>query len=267
MRSTIAGDMTVLFFFTAILLVSVIFFVYALVVILQQKRYSELQKDFINNMTHELKTPISSIGISAEIVSEPGIVNEPERLVTYGNIIRKENQRLNLLVEKVLQVARFEKGGVMLKKEWLDLNLLLKTMVESYRTGARPGIKLSLTTDDSIGKVEADVIHLTNIIHNLLDNSVKYASENPEIQISTRREGNRVLLIFSDNGPGIEPRYRKRIFRKFFRVPSGNVHDVKGFGLGLYYVKTVCLAHRWQVNLDKKTVKGATFIIQIPVKP
>jgi len=266
LRNTIAGDMTVLFFFTAILLLSIIFFVYALIVILQQKRYSELQKDFINNMTHEFKTPISTINISADILTQPGIINEPERLATYGRIIKNENQRLNLLVEKVLQVARFEKGGVLLKKEWLDLNLLIKTVVENFIANLKPESNLTVDADPSVGKVQADVLHLTNIIHNLLDNAVKYAGESPQIKVITKKEHNRIQLIFADNGPGIDPKYRKRIFQKFFRVPSGNIHDVKGFGLGLYYVKIICRAHRWQVRLDDKATSGAVFIIEINVK-
>jgi two-component system phosphate regulon sensor histidine kinase PhoR len=265
-RDTIAGEMTVFFFFSIILIILVIFFVYAMFVILQQKRFSELQKDFINNMTHEFKTPISSINISSDIITQPDIIHDPERLQTYGRIIKNENQRLNLLVDKVLQVARFEKGGIQLKLEWLDLNLLITTVAENFSAGLPPGSKPEIKTDPAVGKVQADVVHLTNIIHNLLDNAFKYAGIQPEITIQTRKDQNKVLITISDNGPGIHPKFRNKVFRKFFRVPSGNLHDVKGFGLGLFYVKNICRAHHWSIRLENKTTPGACFIIEIPCK-
>jgi two-component system, OmpR family, phosphate regulon sensor histidine kinase PhoR len=264
LRSTIAGDMTIWFFFTSILVLSVIFFVYAIFVILQQKRFSELQKDFINNMTHEFKTPIASINISADIITRPEIVQDPQRLLTYGRIIKKENHRLNLLVEKVLQIARFEKGGIQLKKEWLDLNMLVQTVTGNFTASLNNESRIETTLDPMVGKVLADVLHLTNIFYNIIDNAVKYAGENLLIRVDTKKEQNRVLITFSDNGPGIDPKYRKQIFHKFFRIPSGNIHNVKGFGLGLYYVKIVCRAHQWNIRLDSRQTGGATFIIEIP---
>ena len=264
LRNTIAGDMTIWFFFTSILVLSVIFFVYAIFVILQQKRFSELQKDFINNMTHEFKTPISSINISADIITRPDIIEDPQRLLMYGRIIKKENHRLNLLVEKVLQIARFEKGGIQLKKEWLDLNMLVQTVSGNFTAGLDHDSQIMTTLDPSVGQVFADVLHLTNIFYNIIDNAVKYAGEKPLIRIETKKEQNRVLIIISDNGPGIDAKYRKQIFHKFFRVPSGNIHDVKGFGLGLYYVKIICRAHQWNIRLDNELTGGAKFIIEIP---
>jgi two-component system, OmpR family, phosphate regulon sensor histidine kinase PhoR len=266
LRSTIAGDMTIWFFFTSILVLSVIFFVYAIFVILQQKRFSELQKDFINNMTHEFKTPISSINISADIITRPDIIEDPQRLLMYGRIIKKENHRLNLLVEKVLQIARFEKGGIHLKKEWLDLNVLVQTVAGNFTVSMDADSRILTTLDPLVDQVFADVLHLTNILYNIADNAVKYAGEKPVIRMETKKEQNRVLIIISDNGPGIDPKYRKQIFHKFFRIPSGNIHDVKGFGLGLYYVKIICRAHQWNIRLDSEPGKGATFIIEIPVK-
>lgn len=266
LRSTIAGDMTLLFFFSAILVISVVFFVYAIFVILQQKRLSELQRDFINNMTHEFKTPISTINISADVITQPGIVNDPQRLYKYGAFIRQENQRLNLLVEKVLQIARIEKGGVQLKLERIDLNSLIRTIADNFQTNLRPGARMEISLDPEVGTISADILHLTNIFHNLTDNALKYAGDNPLIRIETKRIPGHVLVFFSDNGPGIEPRYSKRIFHKFFRVPSGNVHDVKGFGLGLYYVKIICRAHKWKIRIDSKSVGGSTFILEIPSK-
>ena len=266
LRSTVAGDMTVLFFFSAILVISVVFFAYAIFVILQQKRLSELQRDFINNMTHEFKTPISTINISADVITKPEIVQDPERLFKYGAFIRQENQRLNLLVEKVLQIARIEKGGVQLKLERIDLNSLITTIAGNFQTNLRPGAKMEISLNPEVGQISADIIHLTNIFHNLTDNTLKYAGDDPQIRIETRRNQDSIQILFSDNGPGIEPRYHKRIFRKFFRIPSGNIHDVKGFGLGLYYVKIICRAHKWNIRIDSKSNPGSTFIIDIPAK-
>jgi two-component system, OmpR family, phosphate regulon sensor histidine kinase PhoR len=266
LRSTIAQDMAILFFFSLILFLSLVFFVYAIFVILQQKRLSELQRDFINNMTHEFKTPISTINISADVISHPDIIQEPQRLHKYGSIIKQENQRLNLLVEKVLQIARIEKGGIQLKKELIDLNILIQTIVGNSGNNIKPGGNIEVILDQRIDKIPADVLHLTNIFHNLLDNALKYAGEKPLIRIETIKNQNHVRIIFADDGQGIDPKYRKRIFQKFFRIPTGNVHDVKGFGLGLYYVKLICRAHRWKIWLDPEPGAGTKFIIEIPDK-
>ena len=267
LRNTLAGDMAIWFFLTAILLLSVIFFVYAIFVILQQKRLSEMQKDFINNMTHEFKTPLSSINISADIIVQPGIVNDPQRLSRYGWIIKQENQRLNLLVEKLLQVASLEKSGVQLKQEKIDLNALIQTVTDNFKANADESCRIEVHPDPSIDKVYADILHLTSILYNLVDNAVKYAGERPIIRIATRKVGGKVLLSVSDNGPGIDLKYRKRVFEKFFRIPSGNIHNVKGFGLGLYYVRVICKAHRWNIRLTSENGLGAMFLIEIPIKP
>jgi two-component system, OmpR family, phosphate regulon sensor histidine kinase PhoR len=266
LRKTIAADMTILFFFTFILVLSVIFFAYAIFVILHQKRLSELQKDFINNMTHEFKTPISSINIAADILTQPDIVNDPRRLSTYGWIVKKENQRLNLLVEKVLQIARIEKGGIHLKKEIVDLNEFIQTVVSNFSTRLSPESKLETHFEKEIIKIDADVLHLSNIFYNLIDNSLKYGGEKPLIRIQTIKEQNQVFILFSDNGPGIEDKYHKLIFHKFFRIPSGNIHDVPGFGLGLFYVKLICKMHKWKIRMITDAGGGATFRIEIPTK-
>jgi two-component system, OmpR family, phosphate regulon sensor histidine kinase PhoR len=265
LRSTIAGDMRLLFFFSAILVISVVFFSVAIFVILQQKRLSELQRDFINNMTHEFKTPISMINISADVITQPDILQDPQRLFKYGTFIKQENQRLNLLVEKVLQIARIEKGGVQLKMEKIDLNSLIMTIADNFQTNLRPGTKMETVLSPEVGLISADILHLTNIFHNLTDNALKYAGEEVRIRIETRKKPDHVQILFSDNGPGIDPKYHKRIFQKFFRVPSGNIHDVKGFGLGLYYVRIICRAHKWQIRIDGKSTQGSTFIVEIPV--
>jgi two-component system phosphate regulon sensor histidine kinase PhoR len=265
-RSTLAGNMAIWFFFSVILLLSVIFFVYAMFVILRQKRWSEMQKDFINTMTHEFKTPLSSINISADVISQPGILNDPDRLLTYASVIKQENNRMIQQVEKVLQVAKIEKQGVQLKMEPLDLNTLVETVAETFSTNTNDGIQIETSLDPGLVPVEADVLHLTNILFNLLDNAVKYSGEKSHISLGTLKEYKRITLVVLDDGPGISPKYQKQVFQKFFRVPSGNVHDVKGFGLGLYYVKTICHAHGWNIRLQSEVGKGSTFKIIIPLK-
>lgn len=266
LRTTVAWDMTLLFFFSGILLICLVFFAYAIFVILQQKRFSELQRDFVNNMTHELKIPISTINISADVISQPEIIQDPTRLFKYAGFIRQENQRLNLLVEKVLQIARIEKKIMQLKLEKIDLNALIATIAENTRSNFTDDGNIATSLDPFVGMIDADIVHLTNIFHNLIDNSLKYAGPNPEIVIQTKRTSHHVLITFSDNGPGISARYRKLIFRKFYRIPSGNLHDVKGFGLGLFYVKAICRAHKWNIKTDTKAHSGLKFIIEIPSK-
>jgi len=264
-RNTLAGNMTLWFFLTVILLVSIVFFVYAIFVILQQKRGSEMQKDFINNMTHEFKTPLSSINIAADVLLQPGISNDQQRLNSYASVIKQENTRIIQQVEKVLQIARMERQGVSLKLESIDLNQLAETVADTFRTNHN-GVAITAALDPAIEPVRADALHMTNILFNLVDNAVKYSGERPEITIRTQARHRGVVLVIADKGPGIPVKYQRQVFKKFFRVPSGNIHDVKGFGLGLYYVRNVCTAHGWNIRLESRQGEGTTFLIDIPLK-
>ena len=266
LKNTITGDLTIWFFFMAILLVAIIFFVYAIFVILQQKRLSEMQKDFINNMTHEFKTPISSINISADVIMNPNIINDPARLFTYGSVIKQENNRLNQQVDKVLQIARIESQSFHLNKELVNLNELILKVAENCKANSNRLLVVNTKLSDSVDNIEADALHLSNILHNLLDNASKYSDKPPIIRIETTRTDKSVVISISDNGPGINPEYQHRVFQKFYRIPTGNLHDVKGFGLGLYYVKTICDAHQWTIGLMSELGKGATFVIEIQDK-
>ncbi|MBK7214661.1 MAG: HAMP domain-containing histidine kinase [Bacteroidales bacterium] len=263
MSNTIAGDMANWFFMMGILFVSVIFFAYAIFVILQQKRLSEMQRDFINNMTHEFKTPISSINISADVISDPKIIEEPARLLTYGSVIKQEINRLNEQVDKVLQIARIEKSGFQLKREVLDLNQIIAKVVENCL--AHSGKKISIETelDSKMEPVEGDRLHVTNLFYNLLDNAVKYGGDSPSVVIKTSLNRGKIIVTVHDDGPGINKLHQKRVFRKFYRIPTANVHDVKGFGLGLFYVKSICDAHHWTISIDPLVVKGTTFVLEI----
>jgi len=262
----LSGDMAIWMIFSVILLVSVIFFGYAIFIILQQKRLSELQKDFINNMTHEFKTPISSINISADVISNPDIIKTPERLQNYGAIIKQENNRLNKQVEKVLQIARIEKSGFELKIEEVDLHEIIDNVVSNCNSNNNHNEAIiSSKIDDTELIILADRLHITNILHNLLDNAIKYADKQPEILVSAVKAGKKIIIGIEDNGPGISREYQKRVFQKFFRIPTGNVHNVKGFGLGLYYVRNICQAHHWSISLESDTGRGSKFTIEIPV--
>lgn len=266
LRNTIAGDMTIWLFFIGLLVVAIIFFVYAIFVILQQKRLSEMQKDFINNMTHEFKTPISSINISADVILNPDIINDPARLYTYGSVIKQENNRLNQQVDKVLQIARIESHSFHLNKVMVDLNTLVLTVAENCKANSNRQLVVNTNLSDSVGSFEADELHLTNILFNLLDNASKYSDKEPVITIETLRTDKSIVLSICDNGPGISPEFHHRVFQKFYRIPTGNLHNVKGFGLGLYYVKTICTAHQWKIDLISEPGKGTTFVISIPDK-
>lgn len=249
-----------------ILLFVIVFFSYALFIIMRQRRLSEIQKDFINNMTHEFKTPISTIAIASETISQASIVNTPERLFTYSGIIHDEAARLNMQVERVLQTVKAERKEFQLNKEMMDLHELIKTIVDSFNVNAnnkKGEIKLNLTASNHI--IIADKHHLTNVIFNLLDNAVKYSDKSPAITITTENEGNKLLLSVIDEGIGIKKEYIKKIFDKFFRVPSGNIHNVKGFGLGLSYVKSIAKLHHWKTKVKSEIGKGSTFTLVIPV--
>jgi len=266
LNNTIAGDMAIWFFLVGILAVSVIFFAYSIFVILKQKKLSELQRDFINNMTHEFKTPIASINIAADVISNPESIKEPSRILTYGSVIKQEINRLNDQVDKVLQIARIEKSGVHLHLEKLDLNAIIRQVVENCLANHGDNVRINTNLSDEVEQIDGDRNHLTNIFYNLLDNAVKYAGETPEIEIKTVHRANRILIYISDNGPGIARVHQKRVFQKFYRIPTANVHDVKGFGLGLFYVKSICDAHHWKITLDPSPTSGTTFILEINLK-
>lgn len=266
LNNTIAGDMAIWFSLSGILAVSVLFFAYSIFVILNQKKLSELQRDFINNMTHEFKTPIASINIAADVISNPASAKEPSRILTYSAVIKQEVIRLNDQVDKVLQIARIEKSGVSLHLEMLDINAIIKQVVENCITGHGSKVQIKTELSESVRQVEGDRMHVTNIFYNLLDNAVKYSAGTAEIEITTRRNLNKVYVTISDNGPGIARIHHKRVFQKFYRIPTADIHDVKGFGLGLFYVKSICDAHRWKIGLDLTTSRGATFILEINSK-
>jgi len=251
---------------TFVLITALVFFAYAIFIILRQKRLSEIQKDFINNMTHEFKTPISTIGISANVLSNKEILNDPNRLANYAAIIADQNKRLENQIEKVLQVARIEQNKLNLKFEETDVHGLVTEVAENFNLNVKNLhgiIQMNLKAENYI--VNADRLHLTNVLYNLLDNAVKYTKKEPLITIHTITKANDLILEIEDNGIGIEKKYIKKIYDKFFRVPTGNIHNVKGFGIGLNYVKNIIDAHKWKIDVESKPGEGSKFSITMPV--
>ncbi len=254
--------------FSIILLMAIVFFAYSMRIILRQKQLSETQKDFINNMTHEFKTPISTMGISADVFLNAPAVQSDARLLQYARIIKEQNQRLNHQVEKVLQLARIERGNFQLKPERIELDTFLDEAIQAMQIQAeQKGGTIAGYFDTPGCMVLADRLHLTNVVNNLLDNALKYCRDTPRVEVRTHCEGRRVALTIQDNGIGIAKADLKKVFHKFYRVPTGNVHDVKGFGLGLYYVRNICAAHRWRIGMDSSPGKGTTVQISIPLAP
>ncbi len=253
-------------FSSMVLLLVILFFAYSLFVILKQKRLSEIQKDFINNMTHEFKTPISTIAVSTQVLKNPDIVHHPERLLNYTTIIEKENTRLKHQVERVLQMAKFDKEDVGLKKEKVDMHQIIRDAIENTTLSLRERngtIHCDLQAVSHI--IDADRLHLTNVLYNLIDNAIKYCSGNPEIIVKTESAGGSFYISVKDNGIGIARENHKKVFQKFYRVPTGNIHDVKGFGLGLHYVRSVVSAHRGRVKLESDLGNGSLFNISLPI--
>ena len=261
----ITNQMGIWSFSSVVLLLVIVFFSYTLFVILKQKRLSEIQKDFINNMTHEFKTPIATIAVSTEVLKDPEIVHQPERLFNYMTIIEKENTRLKLQVERVLQMARLDKEDIGLKKENLSIHSIIQdslrhTSVALQERKGSVGLELS---DEEPG-IEGDKLHLTNVFNNLFENAIKYCKTTPSLVVRTISENGGITVEVEDNGIGIAQENQKRVFQKFYRVPTGNLHDVKGFGLGLSYVKTVVDAHRGKISLRSELGKGSIFRIYLP---
>ena len=263
--SYMLGQMYRSVFFTILLLLTIFFFGYAIAIIMRQKRLSEMQKDFINNMTHEFKTPISTIKISADVFANSPEVKENPRLVRYADIIKTQNQRLNDQVEKVLQIARVEQDNFQLKKEQLVLADLMNSVLNSVEVKVyEKGGQLNRRIQIGEAVIKADKHHLTNVLHNLLDNALKYVKKTPIIEVSAQQKNGAIQLSIKDNGIGIKKEHHGKVFQKFYRVPTGNIHDVKGFGLGLFYIKNICEAHGWIVHLDSEVGKGTTLSILIP---
>ncbi len=235
--------------------------------VVKQKKLAVIKNDFINNMTHELKTPISTISLACEVLNDQEIPKTIEKTTHYVNVINSENKRLGTLVENVLQSAVLDKGDFKLKLLDLDIHQTILNVVgqAKVRIEAKEGL---LTTELSAKYpiIIADKVHITNVLSNLIDNALKYSPNTPKIQIKTRNLNNGIIISVKDYGIGISKENTSKIFDKLFRVPTGNVHDVKGFGLGLSYVKAIIDKHKGSIKVSSQIGKGSTFSIHLPFK-
>jgi two-component system phosphate regulon sensor histidine kinase PhoR len=253
----------------AILFTGVILFcfAYTIQVIFRQKKLSEMKTDFINNMTHEFKTPIATISLAADSISNRFISENPDKVRFFADKIRQENKRMNEQVEKVLQIALLDKRDFQLKMTEINLHDIIRSAVEniSLQVEKRDG-KAYAEMNAEEPYIEGDLTHISNIVNNLLDNANKYSPDTPEISVHTRNVNNGVELTVKDNGVGMSKEAKKHIFDKFYRVHTGNRHDVKGFGLGLSYVKTMMTAHKGTIQVKSELGEGSSFILFFPFK-
>ena len=248
--------------FTSLILFS---FSYTIFIIFRQKKIGEMKTDFINNMTHEFKTPIATISLASDSINNPRIIENPEKIKRFTNIIKQENQRMLAQVEKVLQMATIEKRDFELKISEVNLEQIINQVVDhaNLRVEEKKGsISTNLELNNPI--IQVDQTHITSIIHNLFDNAIKYSEKPPEIVVSAKDTKNGVKISVKDNGIGMDKESQKYIFDKFYRVHTGNRHDVKGFGLGLSYVKVMVDAHHGKIKVDSELGAGSNFTVLLP---
>ena len=251
--------------FTIVLLVT---FIFTIVTIFRQKRYSEIKNDFINNMTHELKTPIASISLAAQMLNDSSVSKSEAMMAHLGKVINDETKRLRFLVEKVLQMSMFDRRKAVFRKKELDLNEMVENVANSFTLRVEhTGGKIYTDIEAVDSKIYVDEMHFQNAIFNLMDNAVKYSSPDRSLDIymKTWNDDHFLYLSIRDTGIGIKKENLKKIFEKFYRVHTGNRHDAKGFGLGLAYVKKVVDLHKGEIHVDSEYKKGTIFTIKLPV--
>ena len=251
--------------FTIVLLIT---FIFTIVVIFRQKRYTEIKNDFINNMTHELKTPIASISLAVQMMNDESISHTEQMTRHLSGVIADETKRLRFLVEKVLQMSMFDKKSVVFKKKELDLNEMVENIAQSFNLRVEhTGGKIYTQIEAIDSAIYVDEVHFQNAITNLMDNAVKYRKpdEPLDIYIRTWNEHDKLYLSIQDTGQGIKRENLRKVFEKFYRVHTGNKHDVKGFGLGLAYVKKVVDLHQGEIKAESELGKGTKFTISLPI--
>jgi two-component system phosphate regulon sensor histidine kinase PhoR len=251
---------------SGVLLIVIMFlFSFSIGTIYRQKKLSDIKNDFINNMTHELKTPIATISLACEAMNDPDMQKSQRAMQTYIGMINEENKRLGVLVENVLRTAIFEQGEMQLRINKVNLHEVIEQVIRNIEIQVKKKKgQIIKHLDASNPIIEGDHLHITNVIYNLIDNGIKYSETEPTIEIFTRDELNGIAIDFKDNGIGISRENQRKIFDKLYRVPTGNVHNVKGFGLGLSYVKGVIEKHNGTVEVESEVRKGSTFTIHIP---
>ncbi len=259
-------SMGVLLVLSALFLVAIVAaFVFTVRTIQRQKRLSRIRADLVNNMTHELKTPISTIALACEALKDPSMPRTEEQTAAFVNMIRDESKRLGVLVENVLQSAVLDSGDMRLKPVELDLHAVLRDVVRNTEVQVqRRNGRVTFDPQAEVHHVTGDRIHLTNVFNNLLDNAVKYTDRDPLITVRTDSDTRGITVHITDNGIGIPRQEQDKIFERLYRVSTGDVHNVKGFGLGLSYVRAVVLKHGGRIRLDSEPGRGSTFHITLP---
>ena len=260
--SYLFSSMKFWFVLTFLLIVILLVYVYSIFTILQQKKYSELQRDFINNMTHEFKTPLSSILIASNYLKQQDQIKNNEKLDKYTAIIINQSIKLNSHIEKILNIAKYDNAPILFEKKWVSIIPIINNVIENVQLKYdNTDVKIQNESDYFI---ETDEFHFTNLVYNLIDNAVKYCDKNSEISILIQVHNENLKLEFTDNGIGISEKNLPFIFDKFYRVSNKKSNEINGFGLGLYYVKKICLQHKWKISAKNNLEKGITISIIIP---
>lgn len=257
-QSVILENMGWLFLASGFCIFGLLFvFVITIWIIMRQQKLSVIKNDFINNMTHEFKTPIATISLATSAITKEKVLNDREQLLHFNAMIKSENDRMNKYVERILEQAKMDRHELHLCKEETDMNKLIQEAVGHFMLQVQnTGGKLECHFEVEHFILYVDQVHMLNVISNLLDNAVKYSLGAPEIEVYTRREGNERVIGVSDKGIGISKEAQRKVFKRFYRVPNGNLHNVKGFGLGLSYVKSIVELHNGQIRLISKKGKG-----------
>ncbi|HZW62991.1 MAG TPA: HAMP domain-containing sensor histidine kinase [Flavobacteriaceae bacterium] len=261
--SSVIGMTLLSIIFTSIIIIA---YTSALMQLIKQKKISEIKSDFINNMTHEFKTPIATINLALDSIKNPKIMEDKEKVARYLNMIKEENKRMHAQVENVLRISKLEKQDLNISKERIKLHDIIEdaiSHVELMVEDRNGHINKHLNANKS--SVLANESHFTNVIVNILDNAIKYSPKNPEIDVYTENIGNNIIVKIKDQGSGMGKAAQKRVFEKFYREPTGNLHNVKGHGLGLAYVKRIVEDHQGYITVESEKDKGSTFIIKLPL--
>ncbi|EKT4499620.1 HAMP domain-containing histidine kinase [Flavobacterium psychrophilum] len=250
------------FLLSIALIIVLLVYVYSIYTIIQQKKYSELQRDFINNMTHEFKTPLSSILIASNYLKQQESIKTDEKLEKYAQIIINQSNKLNNHIEKILNIAKWDNIPMALEKQKLEIITIINQVIENIKLKYET-VDIKIKSQSDIIFINADEFHFSNLVYNILENAIKYADQKPEIIIHIFATKTHLLLQFIDNGTGISEKNIPFVFDKFYRITSQKTTEVNGFGLGLYYVKKVCILHQWKVFIKNNTKKGVTVSVQI----
>jgi two-component system phosphate regulon sensor histidine kinase PhoR len=264
-KSYLFSSLRFWFVLSIALIVVLMVYVYSIFTLLQQKKYSDLQRDFINNMTHEFKTPLSSILIASNYLIRQNPIIQDKKLEKYTHIIIDQSNKLNQHIEKILNLAKSDATPLVLNKKYLDVFPILESIIENIML-KHPETKIEIQTHLAVVSIEADEFHFTNLIYNLIDNAIKYCENNPVISITIFKVGKQLQINFIDNGIGISSKNIPFVFDKFYRIPSQKSNEVTGFGLGLYYVQKVCDLHHWKITVKYNPEKGCVFSLLIPQK-